>query len=554
MKKTIAFLLALTMMLSLAACGEEPVETPKMPEVTGERVLTIGLRQSATVLDYDNNWFTKYMEDRLGIDIQFMFFSSDAGESKSQLTTMVAGQERLPDILFNFSLNTDEIHLYGRDGYFVDLAPYFDDPDWELAKQYRWHEKMIEFTGEDTRINALNSGRTPEGGMYYWPNAIPSETDLTVAMPFINVSWLEKLGLEMPTTLDELESVLEAFKTRDPNGNGIADEIPMIGSTTLYCGDAPQWIINNFGEYVNDMYFYTYGEDGKIQVPYTTEAYRSGVRKLKEWVDKGLLATLTWTMKEKAELTSLWTPAEGETTVGVIFGHPTTFATPGDEDILQYEPLPPLEGSCIPLRSTMGNKNFYITTDCEKFDIAAEFLMSFTELDVARACRRGEEGVDWKVDTDKITGMPMVNGINDVFSKATDKTWAVNGPYVGWYGNGSPWSTGDFSDDEGEDKAAAAHRGGLLGKTLRANVPYARENNPDRIFGCAIYNADEADENGNALAECKTYVKEARAKFATGQLDVDSDADWNEYLATLDRIGLSTLLRTTQSAVDRMAK
>ena len=554
MKKIAAFLLALTMLLGLAACGEEPIRTPVMPEVTGDRALTIGLRQSANVLDYDNNWFTKYMEDRLDIDIQFMFFSGDAGESKSQLAAMVAGGERLPDILFNFSLNTDEIHLYGRDGYFMDLAPYFDDPEWELAGKYRWHEKMTEFTGEDTRVNALNSGRTPEGGMYYWPSAIPSETDLIVAMPFINVSWLEKLGLEMPTTLEELEVVLEAFKTQDPNGNGVADEIPMIGSTALQCGDAPQWIVNNFGEYVNDMYFYTYDEDGKLQTPYTTEAYRSGVRKLRDWVERGLLSTLTWTMKEKAELTSLWTPAEGVTTVGVIFGHPTAFATPGDEDIMQYEPLPPLEGSYIPLRSTMGSKSFYITTDCRNFDVAAEFLMSFTELDVARACRRGEEGVDWKVDTDKSTGMPMVNSINDVFGKAADKTWAVNGPYVGWYGNGSPWSAGDFDDGKGETSPAAAHRSGLLDKTLRANVPYARGNNPDRIFGCAVYNADEVDENGNSLAECKTYLKEARAKFATGQLDINSDADWNDYVATLEKIGLKTLVENTQSAVDRLAK
>lgn len=44
----------------------------------------------------------------------------------------------------------------------------------------------------------------------------------------INKSWLEKLGLEVPKTWDDLTKVLTAFKNDDPNGNGEADEIPML--------------------------------------------------------------------------------------------------------------------------------------------------------------------------------------------------------------------------------------------------------------------------------------------------------------------------------------
>ncbi len=36
-----------------------------------------------------------------------------------------------------------------------------------------------------------------------------------------------KLGLEVPTTVDELHDVLYAFRTQDPNGNGLQDEIPL---------------------------------------------------------------------------------------------------------------------------------------------------------------------------------------------------------------------------------------------------------------------------------------------------------------------------------------
>lgn len=44
----------------------------------------------------------------------------------------------------------------------------------------------------------------------------------------INKTWLDKLGLKVPDTIDELYNVLKAFKERDPNGNGRLDEIPVI--------------------------------------------------------------------------------------------------------------------------------------------------------------------------------------------------------------------------------------------------------------------------------------------------------------------------------------
>ena len=38
--------------------------------------------------------------------------------------------------------------------------------------------------------------------------------------------WLDKLGLPIPETTDDLYNTLKAFKTQDPNGNGLNDEIP----------------------------------------------------------------------------------------------------------------------------------------------------------------------------------------------------------------------------------------------------------------------------------------------------------------------------------------
>lgn len=52
----------------------------------------------------------------------------------------------------------------------------------------------------------------------------------------IRQDWLDKLGLEAPATLDDYYNMLKAFKEQDPNGNGEADEIPLVldGSRTRY--------------------------------------------------------------------------------------------------------------------------------------------------------------------------------------------------------------------------------------------------------------------------------------------------------------------------------
>ena len=151
------------------------------------------------------------------------------------------------------------------------------------------------------------------------------------------------------------------------------------------------------------------------------------------------------------------------------------------------------------------------------------------------------------------SGELMVDGINDVFNEATDKTWASNGPYVGWYGTGSPWSSGNYTEKK-EDETPTGYRGGMLGQIQSINLPVADERNPEKKFFDAIYSVEEVEENGNRITEIKTYMKEARAKFATGMWDVTDDAQWQSYLDTLDKMGLQMVIENTQAAVDRQSK
>ena len=48
---------------------------------------------------------------------------------------------------------------------------------------------------------------------------------------WVRQDWLDKLGLKAPQNVDELYTVLKAFRDRDPNGNGKKDEIPWFNAS-----------------------------------------------------------------------------------------------------------------------------------------------------------------------------------------------------------------------------------------------------------------------------------------------------------------------------------
>lgn len=73
---------------------------------------------------------------------------------------------------------------------------------------------------------------------------------------YVRKDWMDKLGLQAPKTSDELLAVLRAFKEKDPNGNGKADEIPFSAREKF------TWLDNLFGMWgVNPTAFTLYNNE-----------------------------------------------------------------------------------------------------------------------------------------------------------------------------------------------------------------------------------------------------------------------------------------------------
>jgi len=135
---------------------------------------------------------------------------TDENSGKTEVLNLMLASGKIPDIVGSSRIK-DFVNQYGPEGAFMPLNDLIDEHAPNLKA----------FFEEKPEIAAAISAA--DGNMYY----IPYLPDGKYGRAYwIRTDWLNKLGLEVPETVEDYEKVLRAFKTQDPNGNGLADEVP----------------------------------------------------------------------------------------------------------------------------------------------------------------------------------------------------------------------------------------------------------------------------------------------------------------------------------------
>jgi len=166
-------------------------------------------------LDPDSIESWKVIEQKTNTDLSWNFVST-LSEVKDQQFNLMMVSGDLPDIVayYEGSGGHKTIEKLGAEGAFLPLEDLVAKNAPNLKKV------MLDNPAVKAAITAA------DGHIYY----VPMLSALNAARGwFIRVDWLNKLGLKVPTTTDELYKVLVAFRDGDPNGNGQKDEIPLIG-------------------------------------------------------------------------------------------------------------------------------------------------------------------------------------------------------------------------------------------------------------------------------------------------------------------------------------
>lgn len=200
MTTAVAAAVAVAMTIPLTACGgQEQAAVDK----NGKPIVRIMVRRNVTDNPIEDMGYDDELEAACDCTIEWSEVDDNSwGQQKAP--RMAAGE--FPDIGLTLYDYTDISRFYSE---FLDLAPYLDRMP-NVKKFFEDRPVALKMAQDGDKIYSIPSDR----GKGYRVSATHM---------FINKTWLDDLGFDVPTTWDELEDVLEAFKIEDPNGNGETD-------------------------------------------------------------------------------------------------------------------------------------------------------------------------------------------------------------------------------------------------------------------------------------------------------------------------------------------
>ncbi|MDR0759444.1 MAG: extracellular solute-binding protein [Treponema sp.] len=491
--------------------------------------LKIGIEAQPNVEDFETNWMTKQLEEKGNFDLSFEVYPSGDRLQKLELMMMAGGAD-LPDVVIG-PISIGAATKYGQAKMIVPLNDYYENSAY-------WSKEAA----KDLDIDPLKYVTSYDGNIYglYGINV---SLNNTYSNGRINIyePWLAKLGLNMPETTGEFLEVLRAFRDRDPNGNGLKDEIPLISFNSNMGTNYIYALMNPF---IYTQINFWLVENGKIDVAFNKPGWREGVRYTKQLLDEGLLSPLSFT-QDQNQMTALISPDPPK--VGVV--NRISLSNLGANDLKrgQYVPVPPLRGPG-------GRQSFYqpqlpdirmiITKNCKNPEAAFRLgdLMGGEEFSIIT--RFGEKGVDWKEpdagakSTWGSLGNPMLESIL-TWGTVQNKYWGELGPRI----LSNKHSAMDIDIGNPLDFVPP------MGKTIRSFVEYRK---PEAVVAGLVYNEQEQEVMDGLHSTILSYVRESFARFATGDLDIDRD--WDAYVAEFNKMGLEDVIRATQGAYDRQNK
>lgn len=533
-RKWMAAGLTAVMAVSTAACGSTGGTDSAS---SGEEQTNFSIFAGISALSPDNSEkpLVQQMNEAMGVTIEWNCVSGDTLTEKKNLI-LNAGSD-LPDALMAASLTDSELLTYGGNGLLIPLEDYINEETMpNLMKIVEKRPEMLATcTMPDGHIYGLpgisEMGFEYTDGNTYYIGAIPQFTA-------INTDWLEAVGMEMPTTVDELHDVLVAFRDQDVNGNGDpTDEIPL---SFIFPEKNGSWcaglgtLLAPFGctDYQAD---HRAIENGQVYYQAASEEYKNAIAYYHDWFEEGLIDIEIFSQDSSQYIAK----GNGEDPRLGVFVWWEIPEVVGEERAESYEYLPILEGP----DGTYGvNLNEMGTTSHNSFS-------------VTNACENPELLLKW-VDQ-------MYDPINSM--------QAIYGP-IGVYWDEEPDENGCYSMrelKEGETAGELKSKSELLGPTEQLTEDYgtyyyledrAQERLNDlesfwfnyvdstEYYPSVTYTADEIEVINDKLSDIKALTEE---KVAHWLRDGGIEEEWDQYLQDLDNMGLQEVVGAWQAAYDR---
>ena len=531
--------------LALAACSSDKSSKGAANETSADgKVVVDTFTPSDQSTNMDTNAVTKIISDKFKIQFRWQTTTYDAGPAKEKRQIALASGD-YPDLFFLIpwidAFTQAEVLKLGQQGIAVPLEDLIKENAPNIQKALDSNKEYKEMS------------TAPDGHIY----ALPQWADcFHCTYPdklWINSTWLKKLGLQVPKTTDDLRNVLQAFKTKDPNGNGKADEIPM--TTDVQDSSLIAYLMNAFaydpvGANNGVRSLLTLNGD-KVVTPVTSDQWKEGLKYIHGLYKDGLIDQAAFTQNAQA------LQAQGNNPKAVVLGSvpvlwPGIFVQLDSKDgrDKQYDAVPPLtgpEGKSYTgyNHPTSTGYTFMLTNKASKeAQVAAIKMLDWIYSDEGQMITNmGPEGVGWT--------KPAAGDIAlDASTKALYKPKQDAPKNISWGALGQYNNTLAYRNAQVVPKDIYTGAG-LERRLWEATKLYEGHEDKAQWFPQTSVWPDPSlsGELATLQTNLNTYVNQNQLAFITGSKNIDTD--WDAYVKGLESTGMPRYLEINQQAYDK---
>lgn len=538
MKKLLALLLALVMVLSMAACGGTPNETtaPKQDETkpAGDKETTApavsrGDLKNAEVYPLDvaddvvfdviayaqtfvtnDSYGAKLWEEVTGVKINYLDWTEEQ-------YGIALRDNDLPDACYrNYGLTKAGAYEMGQAGKLVNFMDYLDIMP-NLAKFLEDYPAA--------KLAAMNE----DGTMYCLPTVIKTSGSQPNLL-YVRTDMAEAAGwTEMPTTVEELLEMAKDIQETYKDVEGFHAFDFEAGVRLEYNSPVPELFLASFGELLSGDI--TADRSGKVVFGAGTEQYKHYLEWMNEMWESGACATEFYaddgTLSKAAR-------ASNKIAISITYGGFSleNFES-GEYELVVLEPLTSQYWNEKHWRMRQDGTfhNSWISTSCEDIETMCIWFDSFfaTEEDPLNeegtvwslSAWLGEKGVIWDTVSEGSTGFKWVE---------EDGTYpqTMYYPFLG---------KSDYYMDDPNNLFS------LKCKGTKENLwPYAEY---DPVVKQLPLSTEDQDTVDSKMADIYKYVNESIAQFIAGKKDIATE--WDSYVATLEKMGINDVCAIYQT-------
>ena len=525
-KKVVALVLASAVCLTaFSGCGNSASDNSQST-VSSE---TAGESESAKEENNENITVSMFLQDsadqaistdlpiiqeitkRTGVNFEFVAAPNTEDQFREKFNVTVASGD-IPDIMV--STYRDDMMKVAEQGTFAALDDYID--------QYAPNLKKI----LDENPDYIRDIRASDGNIYFMP-FIGAVKTFKVWM--LRGDWLDKLGLEVPVTLDDWYNVLKAFKEQDPNGNGEADEIPYTTRNTQAGVLAFMEAFGISGFEANEQFFI---EDGQVKYAYTDPRCKEALEFINKLYSEGLIDSEYATNDTNVWLSRLTNEVSGacqDTTARAYsLGTQVRAANPAsDAYFVVVAPPKGPDGTQMTTSQMQAIRGFTaISADSPYIKEIVQLFDYFYSEEGSLLMNFGIEGETYTMENGKPTYTNDSQGrsILSMLNIYGHREWA-------------------YKQDIGYEDA-------LLDETY-VNYRNDMEQYIRPTIPALSFTEEEREVINSTYTEIQTYKDEMINKFIMGKEPLDN---FDSFVQTLKNMGIDDVLAVEQAAYDRYVK